>query len=88
MHSTAVLLRLPGSSCSQHERVCSADYSCWVGLLQAADRVNFMLGGALNPANKHISFRQQGILPRSRIVAHIAQKLIDETKKQREEARA
>ena len=45
------------------------------GLLQAADRVDFIVGGAQNPANSHISFSQRGILPRSSIIPLISAKL-------------
>jgi len=43
--------------------------------LQLADRVNIFLGGAMNRAHGDISFRQQGILTRDRIVPLIADKL-------------
>ena len=43
--------------------------------LQLADRVNIFLGGAHNRAHGDISFRQQGILTRDRIVPLIADKL-------------
>lgn len=44
-------------------------------LIREADRVNLIVGTAQNPANAHVSFRQQGVLPRSRIVPLIADKL-------------
>ncbi len=44
-------------------------------LLLAADRVSVFLGSAQNPANKHISFRQRGILPRAKIIELLAEKL-------------
>lgn len=44
-------------------------------LLRQADRVNILLGEALNPANRHISFQQRGILPRRTIIDLIAAKL-------------
>lgn len=44
-------------------------------LLRGADRVNILLGGARNPAEGDISFRQQGILPRTTILPLLADKL-------------
>ena len=44
-------------------------------LLQIADRVNIMVGGAKNGATGNISFRQCGILARDRIVPLLADKL-------------
>ena len=44
-------------------------------LLKGADRVNFMVGRAKNPANKDLSYRKQGILPRATIIPLIAAKL-------------
>lgn len=44
-------------------------------LLRSADRVNILLGQARNPANAHITFRQQGILPRHKIIELLAEKL-------------
>jgi len=44
-------------------------------LLVHADRVNFILGTAQNPANWHISFQQRGLLPRTKIVELLADKL-------------
>jgi hypothetical protein len=44
-------------------------------LLQVADRVNIMAGGAKNKASGDISFRQCGILTRDHIVPLIAEKL-------------
>jgi len=46
---------------------------CW--LLHAADRIHFLVGSAVNPANKDISFRQLGILSRGKIVLLLADKL-------------
>ncbi|MGO9112416.1 MAG: SpoIIE family protein phosphatase [Thermoguttaceae bacterium] len=43
--------------------------------LQLADRVNLFLGGAQNRAHGDITFRQQGILARDRIVPLIVDKL-------------
>ena len=43
--------------------------------LQLADRLNLFLGGAQNRAHGHITFRQQGILARDRIVPLIVDKL-------------
>ena len=48
--------------------------------LRDADRVNFYLGSAENPAGDDISFRQLGILKRERIIGMLAQKLRDEGK--------
>lgn len=44
-------------------------------LLMAADRVNFIVGVAQNPASASISFRQRGILTRDKIVPLIGEKL-------------
>jgi hypothetical protein len=46
-----------------------------VDLLRSADRVNFMVGVAPNPASGDITFRQMGILERDKIVPLIAEKL-------------
>ncbi len=45
------------------------------GLLWSADRVNITVGVAANPANGTISFRQQGILPRTTIIPLLRDKL-------------
>lgn len=44
-------------------------------LLKTADRVNFMVGVAANPANESINFRQLGILGRTSIVKLLSEKL-------------
>jgi hypothetical protein len=44
-------------------------------LLKNADRVNFLVGVAQNPASENIAFRQRGILNRSQIIPLIADKL-------------
>jgi hypothetical protein len=44
-------------------------------LLQIADRVNIFFGGAKNAANADISFRQRGILDRSRVIPLIVDRL-------------
>lgn len=44
-------------------------------LVRAADRVNILVGGAENPATADISFRQQGILTRQKILPLLAKKL-------------
>lgn len=44
-------------------------------LLQAADRVNILMGAAHNKAEGDIAFRQQGILTRDHIIPLIADKL-------------
>lgn len=44
-------------------------------LLRTADRVNLVVGGAINPATKDISFRQRGILTRQAILPLIVDKL-------------
>ncbi len=44
-------------------------------LLHGADRINIFLGRARNPASNDISFRQQGILPRTKVVPLLAEKL-------------
>ncbi len=43
--------------------------------LMLADRVNFFVGTAYNPANESISYKQRGLIPRKKIVALIAAKL-------------
>jgi hypothetical protein len=49
-------------------------------LLNVADRVNIYLGKSKNPASEDISFVQQGILKRDKIVKLLAEKLITEQK--------
>jgi hypothetical protein len=44
-------------------------------MLKGADRVNFSVGGAQNPANKDLVYRKQGILSREKIIPLIASKL-------------
>jgi len=44
-------------------------------LLKFADRVNFTVGRAENPAHKDIKFSQLGVLPRAKIIPMIAEKL-------------
>ena len=44
-------------------------------LLQLADRVNICMGSARNHAGRDISFRQQGILSRDRIIPLIVERL-------------
>ena len=44
-------------------------------LLKSADRVDFTVGCAQNPANKDISYRKQGILHREKVIPLIAGKL-------------
>lgn len=44
-------------------------------LLRSADRINLLVGQARNVAEGDISFRQQGILPRSKIVPLLTEKL-------------
>lgn len=44
-------------------------------LLTSADRVNILVGLAINPATRDISFRQKGILTRHAILPLIAEKL-------------
>jgi len=44
-------------------------------MLREADRVRFLLGGAPNLGGDHISFRQQGVLPRGKIVPLLADAL-------------
>ena len=43
--------------------------------LKAADRINFTVGLASNPASGGISYRQRGLLPRMEIVEKLAKKL-------------
>jgi hypothetical protein len=43
--------------------------------MQTADRIHFIMGGSLNPATLHISFKQRGVLPRATIVPLLADKL-------------
>lgn len=45
------------------------------GLLRDADRINFIVGVARNPAHGDIMFRQRGLLTRSSIVPLLAEKL-------------
>ncbi|MBN1347628.1 MAG: SpoIIE family protein phosphatase [Phycisphaerae bacterium] len=49
-------------------------------LLQTADRVNFTVGVAANPASTHITFQQQGILTRAKVIPHIVDKLREQGK--------
>lgn len=49
-------------------------------LLREADRINIMVGSAVNPATADISFRQKGILTRQTIIPLIAEKLKDSGK--------
>jgi hypothetical protein len=44
-------------------------------LLNSADRINFLVGVAQNPASEHIAFRQRGILSRMKVVPLLAEKL-------------
>ena len=44
-------------------------------MLQAADRVNFLVGVAENPAGSSMSFRQQGLVSRRKIIPLLADKL-------------
>ncbi len=44
-------------------------------LLTTADRVNFFVGTAVNPATQDISFRQKGVLTRHAIISLLAGKL-------------
>ena len=44
-------------------------------MLKGADRVNFSVGGAQNPANKDLVYRKQGILAREKIIPLISSKL-------------
>lgn len=44
-------------------------------LLRAADRINFLVGVARNPAHGDIVFRQRGLLTRAHIVPLLAEKL-------------
>ena len=46
-----------------------------LALLEEADRVTIMMGAARNPATDSLSYRQQGILSRERIVPLIADRL-------------
>ncbi|MCE5273331.1 serine/threonine-protein phosphatase [bacterium] len=49
--------------------------SALCNLLRRADRVNFSVGGAVNPANQDIGFRQLGLVRREKIVELLAEKL-------------
>ncbi len=44
-------------------------------ILKSGDRISFTVGQSLNPANKDIVFRKQGILQRNKIIPMIAAKL-------------
>jgi hypothetical protein len=46
-----------------------------LSLLSEADRVTFIVGGARNPASDSVSYRQQGILGRERIIPLLADRL-------------
>lgn len=46
-------------------------------LLKSVDRINFIVGSAINPATKDISFRQKGILTRHAIIPLLTKKLQD-----------
>ena len=43
--------------------------------LMLADKVNFFVGLAQNPANSNISYKQRGLIPRKKIISMIAEKL-------------
>jgi len=43
--------------------------------MHTSDRIHFIMGGSLNPATLHISFKQRGVLPRATIVPLLAEKL-------------
>jgi len=45
--------------------------------IMLADRINFFIGRAINPANNDISYKQRGLIPRAKIVSILAQKLSD-----------
>ena len=45
------------------------------GILLRADRVRFVLGGAVNPASESLVFKQRGILRRRVVVPRLAEKL-------------
>ena len=60
-------------SLDRHEEDSGVTDLC--GLLWATDRVDLTVGVAANPGNGAISFRQQGILPRTTIVPLLGQKL-------------
>jgi len=57
-------------------------YEEWSGvtqfcdLLREADRVHFFVGTASNPANQSIAFQQKGVLPRTRTVPLIRDRLV------------
>jgi hypothetical protein len=40
-----------------------------------ADRVNFFVGTAFNPANVSMSYKQRGLIPRKKVIGLIAEKL-------------
>lgn len=67
-----------GEDSARFEEVSGVTQICQ--LLQVADRVNFIVGLAANPANSSITFRQRGIINRRNIVPLIAQKLVDKGK--------
>ena len=58
-----------------------ARYEEWSGvtqlcdLLRVADRIHFFVGTASNPGNRSIAFQQKGILPRTRTVPLIRERL-------------
>lgn len=49
--------------------------SALCNMLRKADRINFTVGGALNPANQDIGFRQMGLMRREKIVEQLGLKL-------------
>jgi hypothetical protein len=45
---------------------------------RSADRINFIIGGSSNHGHADIAFKQQGIMPRYKVITLIAQKLRSE----------
>jgi hypothetical protein len=58
---------------TEYEEESGVTHLC--DLLHGADRVNIFLGMARNPASGDIAFRQQGILPRIKVVPLLAERL-------------
>lgn len=45
--------------------------------MMMADKINFFVGGAENPANQSITYRQKGLIPRLKVARMVAKKLED-----------
>ena len=45
--------------------------------MMMADKINLFVGGAENPANQSITYRQKGLIPRLKVAKMVAEKLED-----------